>query len=263
MCKYTSKDYTDGFTYLLTDGDSNAKTAKGGEGLMPMIMHLSPHTIADRGNVCPWASKGCAAACLNTSGRSQTRLALEHDLLVTTPIHAARIKRTQLFFDNRQKFMGLLFRELELLTKRATKSGDLPVVRLNGTSDIPWEGIRYEGKTVFEAFPGITFYDYTKGLERALRPMPVNYHLTFSRSEETGPLDIMRALEAGINVAVVFEAGDLPTEWAGFEVIDGLEHDFRFKDPKGVIVGLTAKARAKKDETGFVINPLATLLAAA
>jgi hypothetical protein len=35
-------------------------------------------------------------------------------------------------------------------------------------------------------------------------------------------------------------------------VINGDESDLRFLDPKGVIVGLKAKGKAKKDTTGFV-----------
>lgn len=41
----------------------------------------------------------------------------------------------------------------------------------------------------------------------------------------------------------------------GYEaVIQYMEHDFRFRDPKGYIVGLIARGRAKKDTTGFVVD---------
>ena len=33
-----------------------------------------------------------------------------------------------------------------------------------------------------------------------------------------------------------------------------MDHDLRFKDPRGVIVGLLAIGDAKKDTTGFVIK---------
>jgi hypothetical protein len=36
-------------------------------------------------------------------------------------------------------------------------------------------------------------------------------------------------------------------------VINGDESDLRFLDPKGVIVGLKAKGKAKKDLSGFVL----------
>ena len=37
-------------------------------------------------------------------------------------------------------------------------------------------------------------------------------------------------------------------------VINGDESDLRFLDPRGVIVGLKAKGKARKVQTSFVIN---------
>jgi hypothetical protein len=37
-------------------------------------------------------------------------------------------------------------------------------------------------------------------------------------------------------------------------VFDGDDTDLRFLDPTGVIVGLKAKGRARKDTSGFVIR---------
>ena len=39
------------------------------------------------------------------------------------------------------------------------------------------------------------------------------------------------------------------------DVVDGDETDLRFLDGKGKIVGLKEKGLAKKDETGFVLEP--------
>jgi hypothetical protein len=39
-------------------------------------------------------------------------------------------------------------------------------------------------------------------------------------------------------------------------VINGDETDLRFLDGKQKVVGLVEKGRAKKDESGFVIEPL-------
>ena len=47
---------------------------------------------------------------------------------------------------------------------------------------------------------------------------------------------------------------ELPTHWNGFPVINGDENDLRFLDPKGVVVGLKAKGKAKTDTTGFVVG---------
>ncbi len=60
-------------------------------------------------------------------------------------------------------------------------------------------------------------------------------------------------MENGNNIAVVFRKS-LPKTFKGFKVINGDNHDLRFVDGSGVIVGLTAKGKAKKDTTGFVID---------
>jgi hypothetical protein len=46
-------------------------------------------------------------------------------------------------------------------------------------------------------------------------------------------------------------------------VFNGDESDLRFLDPKGVIVGLYAKGKAKKDTSGFVKYPTISLKIAA
>ena len=50
-----------------------------------------------------------------------------------------------------------------------------PAVRLNGTSDLPWEAypVCIDGTTypnVMAAFPDVAFYDYSKGDTRASAP---------------------------------------------------------------------------------------------
>jgi hypothetical protein len=83
--------------------------------------------------------------------------------------------------------------------------------------------------------------------------LPSNYSLTFSRSE-TNESQCLDVLARGGNVAVVFRSKTLPTHWNGFPVINGDENDLRFLDPKGVVVGLTAKGKAKSDTSGFVVG---------
>jgi hypothetical protein len=83
--------------------------------------------------------------------------------------------------------------------------------------------------------------------------MPKNYHLTFSRSETNGAISLA-FLRSGGNVAMVFRKS-LPTQYFGHDVVDGDDTDLRFLDGKGKIVGLKEKGLAKKDETGFVLEP--------
>jgi hypothetical protein len=98
-------------------------------------------------------------------------------------------------------------------------------------------------------FPDVQFYDYTKINNRKVSHIP-NYHLTFSKADGND-MDVRIALSNGMNVAAVFHK--VPETYLGRQVIDGDETDLRFLDPKGVIVGLKAKGKAKKDTTGFVV----------
>ncbi len=239
---------------LLNQG--NAKTLKGEKvGFRTFGLHLSPATKSGY-NVCQWASAGCRAACLDTAGRG-----------CMSNVQNSRIAKTQRFFKDNYGFMSDLRTEIAKAIISAGKKQMTPCFRLNLTSDIPWENIR-KGRTVnpqlvrplnvMEEFPNVNFYDYTKGFYRMRKwldgKLPKNYHLTFSRSEETSDDRIKKILSLGGNVAVVFR-GSLPKTYLGFPVVDGDENDLRFKDDKGVIVGLVEKGLAKKDETGFVVEP--------
>jgi len=120
-----------------------------------------------------------------------------------------------------------------------------PAIRLNGTSDINWMS-----SGIMDKFPDVQFYDYTKVLRRLKDKIPTNYNITFSKSEDNNS-ECETALELGFNVAAVFK--NLPQQYMGRQVINGDETDVRFADGKGVVIGLTAKGRARKDLSGFVI----------
>ena len=229
---------------LLTIG--NPKTLKGEkEGFLTFILHLAPADVSGY-QTCPKATAGCKAACLNTAGRGGM-----FKPGGTNVIQEARKRKTRFFFENRTEFMALLVEDIKRGIKYAEKRGFIPVFRLNGTSDIAWEKIRVgEFRNVMEMFPTIQFYDYTKILGR--KNLPSNYQLTFSRAE-SNEMDSRLAASAGMNVAVVFSAKALPEVYMGRQVFNGDDSDLRFLDPKGVIVGLYAKGRAKKDTTGFVV----------
>ena len=226
-------------------GTANTKTLKGlKQGYQTSILHLAPSTLSGH-NVCPKASPGCINVCLNTAGRG-----------VFAPVQKARIAKTQYFFDNRARFMSNLHRNIEAAQRKAARLGLVPVIRLNGTSDIAWERIDYtyagvKYANIMTAFPMVQFYDYTKRLGRRL---PANYNLTFSKSE-TNELDCREALRQGLNVAVVFEhTKPMPAAYLNRPVVTGEESDLRFLDQKNRIVGLIAKGRAKRDESGFVVR---------
>lgn len=235
----------------------NSKTIKGAKlGYKTYIMYLAPYNQNSKGiNVCSHASIGCAEACLFRSGFGGMYKGVE----------AGRVKKTEYFLSNRNEFMFQLRKEIETAI-RLNVDKAIPVFRLNGTSDLPFEKYKvFEGKNIFELFPNVQFYDYTKNHLRMTKELPSNYHLTFSRSE-TNEVKALELLNAGFNVAMVFDK--LPETYKGFKVVNGDLDDLRFLDDKNVIVGLNYKKMTGKgaDNTlaftsGFAIQTLPTKVA--
>lgn len=227
----------------------DAKTVKGNDsGYLTSIMYLKPFKTLGV-NLCPMAETAqCNLPCLNTAGRG-----------VMNSVQKGRLRKTKWFIKDRAGFMEQLKKDLTRFSNYCDKREVYPAIRLNGTSDIRFENITIENKTLMEHFPNIQFYDYTKIANR--RNIPDNYHLTFSYSE-ANPIyqkQVNIALEKKMNIAVVFRHQEnMPKTFLGLKVIDGDKTDLRFLDPKNSIVGLYAKGKAKKDYSGFVIdNPIA------
>jgi hypothetical protein len=233
---------------------SDAKTSKGEKaGFLTGILYLMPGTLAGVGNMCVNASNGCALSCLVNAGRAA----------MFKTINKSRVMKTRFLHDRRDAFIALLLKDVAKLVRKANRLGLTPALRLNGTSDLPVENLF---KVIFETFPMLTVYDYTKSIKRALAwgkgDMPPNYHLTFSLSE-TNRAQAALALRAGVNVAAVangFQVGEqIPFEGLNVETVDGDKSDLRFLDSpafngQGRFVLLKAKGPAKKDKTGFVIH---------
>ncbi len=224
---------------------ANPKIQKGAKlGYLSFILHLAPATLSGK-ETCPKRTAGCTEACLNTAGRGGMFKRGEN----TNMIQQARIRKTKEFFEARDEFMAQLIKDIQMGIKQAAKLGLTPVFRLNGTSDLSWE--KYEaasGKNIFELFDYVQFYDYTKVLGRKVSQYK-NYHLTFSAADGNDA-DVAKAIQQGMNVAAVFDK--LPDSYMGRPVINADDTDLRFLDPQGVIAGLKAKGRAKKDTSGFV-----------
>ena len=200
-------------------------------------LSLAPANLSGK-QLCPHRSAGCEAACLNTAGMG-----------IFSNVQEARINKAKFLIERRADFLAALNKELQLLHKKALK-GEKIAVRLNVLSDLPWHNM-----IDMSAFPALNFYDYTPNLARMIQflngELPANYHLTFSRKENNqAKVELVAAM--GGNVAVVFDK--LPKTYLGKEVIDGDATDLRVLDPKGVIVGLKAKGKGKKDTTGFVVK---------
>ena len=225
---------------------ANPKIQKGTKlGYLSFILHLAPATLSGK-ETCPKRTAGCTAACLNTAGRGGMFRKGEN----TNMIQEARIRKTKEFFEDRDQFMKDLYHDVRKGIRQAERLGLTPVFRLNGTSDLAWEKytVGTTDMNLFELFPTVQFYDYTKVLGRKVSQY-ANYHLTFSAADGNDA-DVQKAVAQGMNVAMVFDR--LPAEFMGRVVNDADEHDLRFLDPLNTIAGLKAKGRAKKDTSGFV-----------
>jgi hypothetical protein len=215
---------------------ANPKIQKGTKmGYLSFILHLAPSTLSGK-NTCPKATPGCIAACLNTAGRGGMFKKGEN----TNMIQKARIRKTKMYFEQREEFLATLEADIRKAIKFAEKQDLIPVFRLNGTSDLS-----VEKWGIIEKFPTVQFYDYTKVLGRKVKHLP-NYHLTFSKADGNDS-DVAEALLQGMSVVAVYDS--IPE---GVPSAD--ETDLRFLDPKGIMLGLKAKGRAKKDYSGFVIR---------
>ncbi|URP22483.1 hypothetical protein SEA_TAQUARUS_87 [Mycobacterium phage Taquarus] len=240
---------------LLTSGASQQKLSKNslpsfGLMLTPErgMMAASLRDVRDAFglsggiNLCPMASKGCAAACLSRSGQSgmpaqQRAQAVRTAFLLSHPVEA-----------------GLLIgAEIRSALRRHGRIN----LRLNTTSDIRWELIAPDMVSKLSQ-AGVLMYDYTAWSPRD-RAESSEYSLTYSAKEPSHTSDeyLQGILASGSNVAMPFTTrrGEaLPEEWNGYRVIDGDESDERRNDPRGVVVGLRAKGHEwKKDNTaGFI-----------
>jgi len=226
---------------------NNPKIVKGEKisNYLTAIMHLSPINT----KICPYQDvAGCKEACLNTAGRGGIIKKGE----TTNVIQEARKRKTKLYLEDKPTFMSYLITDIQKFVRYCEKKDKLPCIRLNGTSDIQWENYKiFDYKNIFESFPDVQFYDYTKIPTRKVSEYK-NYHLTWSYSEANMKYANLFD-KIAYNIAVVFN-GDMPIYFQGREVVNGDESDLRFLDKDNVIVGLKAKGKAKKDTSGFVIQ---------
>lgn len=164
------------------------------------LIHFMP--AAQSGFItCPCASGGCASECLNTAGNMG---ALGGKTI-------SRLKRTWELAKEGPLVLRKIRKEIAGKLQKAEEKNKKLVIRLNGTSDFDWT--KYtdpNGFNLFELFPTVQFYDYTKVANRmeTLPKQHSNYHLTFSRNEKNeNQQKSLELLYKGHNVAVVFGPG--------------------------------------------------------
>ena len=237
-----------GLSYLGNiNSSSKIKKSKKVSEQYTYILYLAPANQSGF-NVCRYATNDCKAGCLNTSGRAAMEILSKNESRIIN----SRIKKTKLFIEHTEYFMEWLIAEIKQAERKAIKDGYGFSVRLNGTSDINWQEVYFKGYNIFEIFPHIQFYDYTKDYTKFFN-IPKNYHLTYSYTGyNIGRSNLL--LKKGFNVAMVFNAKTLPTEYNGFKVINGDLTDYRPNDGNGVIVGLKWKRIADKQAEKQIIN---------
>ena len=227
----------------------NPKAIKAREfGYLNAIQYMAPARLAGVGNLCGNESKGCVQLCLG-----------EHSgaAVYYPSVIQSRIEKARRFMKSRAEYMQDIIKAIEAAKRVADKAGLKLCVRLNGSTDLAWEGLKdKDGLTIIERFGDVQFTDYTKSVKRALAhangKFPRNYALCFSRSENNES-QCIEVLKAGGTVSAVFE--HKPELWLGFPVLDGDSHDLRHLDPPGFVVALSPKGhKAKKDRSGFVIR---------
>ena len=240
---YKSRLSSLGLTYRPILGTASAKTVKGQKiGMLTGIIYLVPDE-----KICPMARlAGCMAPCLSTAGRGAFRT-----------IQRQRQAKTDFFKNDQRAFMLSFAADVWSLARAAAKRKMTPLVRPNGTSDILWENIEVcDGLNIFQCFPEVQFYDYTKHPSRKLEGKTCgNYDLTYSFSGITPIAITHKGLLNPDNsrVAVVFhKRAEIPASFRGWPVVDGDNTDVRHIEPKTVVVALYSKGKAKRDFSGFV-----------
>tara|TARA_Y100001973_G_C5168716_1_gene317728 strand:- start:562 stop:1323 length:762 start_codon:yes stop_codon:yes gene_type:complete len=250
---------------LLSDPKTNYKSNKN-QALQVDTYFLSLAQSDLSGyNVCPMANKAiakennpnksnCSAVCVGGTGKAQQ----------FPDIMKARIKKTKRFFEDRNNFMAELVVEIAKAIIKSESKNITPTFRLNSYSDIRWESVkvdRFGNNTIFELFPDVQFYDYTKLENRSV--LSNNYNLTYSHWGKWEATN--KAMKKGQNVAMVFDAkktDKLPKTFKGRKVVDGDKTDLRTPQNDGLnaIVGLRAKmSKANIDKelnktTSFVVR---------
>jgi hypothetical protein len=259
----------------------------------PIMLNLAPYDMSGS-NLCKYATKDCITVCVGTikhhSKESKNMGRMGKRTSSQLCIDFARIKRSLLYLNHREYFFHCLIYEIikryEIIKK--THPNLEIAIRLNGYSDILWEdqkikitspdvqkayknfclevlGISpnsYTVRNIFELFPNIEFYDYTKydpiKSERKRSNIPQNYHLTFSLSERKIDKNHIEEILEIENIAIVVvkeekeKIIDYINNSTSFDAINGDEYDCRIEDGEKKLVILEAIQDGRKVKTDFV-----------
>lgn len=244
--------------YLLS---KSVKTIKGeSRGILTGVVYMSPakKIEADLYSCSNFIEAECSGPCLAGSGHGGDAQATK-----------ARKDRLDLLIKSPSLFFEILSREIFRLEKKAAKEGMSTAYRLNGTTDLRWDRIIYNGRSIFQHYSKLQWYDYTKNIETYKAHSLLGVDMTFSFYRAVDRNVLQDLLDNGGKVAIAYYDEKPLTQRIGdrdYRVIDGDEHDARFLDPKGVIVALkyknqtfTKRARrvnqmAKEGRFAFIVS---------
>lgn len=231
---------------------TSAKAAKAsGFGYINAIHYMAPHSIAGVGNLCPFASPGCAASCLGYHTGQASMVANSADTNSKNNVRRSRDTKARQYMTDRGNYRVELHKQIAKLKAQAKREGLKLALRFNGSTDVTGEPIQ-----IALAHPEVPVNEYTKSkrmaLDFAAGKLPANLTVCFSRSE-VNEADCLDVLAAGGMVSVVF-GGEIPATWHGFPVVDGDKHDLLHLQPRGAVLALKAKGAAKRDTSGFVVR---------
>ena len=213
---------------------SSTKVELGqGFGYFTSVLYLAPARLSGY-EVCGGRSVECTRGCLS---HQSGHLAFHQ---------AGSIFKTWWFFTDKEEFQTAAIAELHAAMSKAKRKGFKFAVRMNGTSDIPFKKV-YQWAEEND----VQCYEYTK-----LKSVIVRYldrddmvHRTYSIDETQASFSFAKTFcELGGNASIVIPSArkakaeaiaalqdlDLP-------IVDGDEHDLRFRDPVGAIAYLKAK----------------------
>jgi len=233
---------------------ANSKLKKAIGRFRAIGLAMAPWKFSGGGNLCGAASAGCIDACNG----------LWSGMNVTPSTRFALIGRARLYLEFRALFLRKLREELARFERLCIRTGRIPAVRLNVSTDIPWEK---SALALFAEFRRIRFYDYTAYSAVVRSTLPPNYQLCHSWKETTTFAYVRETIAAGRNIVVPFNSAYVPSaglfgalpetvifenretgERLAVRVVNGDKHDIRMRqtDGAGVCIGLHGKSGRSK-----------------
>lgn len=256
-------------------GEEEPVKLPDGRGIETTGLALAPAYQEGKFSTCP-NSASCKDECLGKTSGNYFKVGGGQDLTAFKGPRLNSLKKTIAMMREPEAFAVKLHDEISAAKREAARNGNHLGVRLNVLSDVN----PLVHKSLIEAHPDVSFYDYTKNNSNPVAP---NHHYTYSSTGVSQPdigvdnphtnwKQMRRRLDGGDNVAMAFSHREhLPEvvvdQETGkrYKVINGDAHDFRPLDMQpegtdGVIVGLKNKKAtgttegASRESNGFFVN---------